>query len=60
LEAFIGSLNGKRIVRGTVHGKPEHSEELGLNLATMLLSQGGKTILDEIRVGNHFNPTGEA
>jgi hydroxymethylbilane synthase len=49
LEAFIGSLDGKRIVRGTLHGSPDQAETLGVNLATLLLKQGGKPILDEIR-----------
>ncbi len=50
LEAFIGSLDGKRVVRGTLHGRPEESEALGANLANLLLNQGGKPILDEIRL----------
>lgn len=49
LDAFVGSLDGKRIVRGMLHGKPEQSETLGLDLATVLLNQGGKLILEEIR-----------
>lgn len=61
LEAFIGSLDGKRVVRGMLHGKPGQSETLGLNLATLLLSQGGKPILEEIRARPDSAPTpGEA
>ncbi|MEX2117208.1 MAG: hydroxymethylbilane synthase [Bacteroidota bacterium] len=60
LEAFIGSLDGKRVVRGTLHGTPDQSEALGVNLATLLSSQGGKSILDEIRTSSDatFHPGG--
>ncbi|MEX1137856.1 MAG: hydroxymethylbilane synthase [Bacteroidota bacterium] len=60
LEAFIGSLDGKRVVRGTLHGKSEQSETLGQNLAALLLSQGGKPILDEIRAGEPLSLPGGA
>ncbi|HTK82212.1 MAG TPA: hydroxymethylbilane synthase [Bacteroidota bacterium] len=49
LDAVIGSLDGKKIVRGKVHGDPDTSEELGVKLAEILLKGGGKTILDGIR-----------
>jgi len=60
LEAFIGSLDGKRVVRGTLHGPPDQSETLGVNLATLLLNQGGRPILDEIRADSEasFHPGG--
>lgn len=49
LDAVIGSLDGKKIVRGKVHGDPQSSEELGTTLAEILLKGGGKAILDGIR-----------
>ncbi len=49
LDAVIGSLDGKRIVRDFIRGKPEDSEQLGIELAELLLSNGGKEILAEIR-----------
>lgn len=49
LDAVIGSLDGKRIVRDFIRGKPEDSERLGIELAEVLLSNGGKEILAEIR-----------
>jgi hydroxymethylbilane synthase len=49
LDAVIGSLDGKRIVRSTITGLPENSENLGIELAERLLSLGGKEILAEIR-----------
>jgi len=49
LDAVIGSLDGKKIVRGKVHGDPDTSEELGVKLAEILLKGGGKAILDGIR-----------
>ncbi len=49
LDAMIGSLDGKRIVRGSIKGNPKESERLGIELAQKLLAGGGKAILDEIR-----------
>lgn len=49
LTAVIGSLNGKKIIRGSISGKPQDSERLGAELAQKLLNQGGKEILEEIR-----------
>lgn len=48
LDAMIGSLNGKRMVRGSIKGLPHHAESLGTTLAEQLLDRGGKEILDEI------------
>ncbi len=49
LDAFVGSIDGGRVVRGEIAGSPNDSESLGAELATQLLSRGGKEILDEIR-----------
>lgn len=52
LDAIIGSLDGKRSVRSSIQGSPDKSEQLGVSLAEKLLSDGGETILDEIRQEN--------
>jgi hydroxymethylbilane synthase len=49
LDAVVGSLDGKRIVRGSIEGVPEESERDGITLAEELLSRGAREILDEIR-----------
>ncbi|MGD1044016.1 MAG: hydroxymethylbilane synthase [Bacteroidota bacterium] len=49
LDAVIGSLDGKRIVRGKKIGTISHAEQTGIDLAKELLSRGGKEILEEIR-----------
>lgn len=49
LDAVVGSLDGKRIVRGSIEGAPEESEHNGITLAEELLSRGAREILDEIR-----------
>jgi len=49
LDAMVGSLDGKRIVKGSVNGAPEESETLGTALAKELMSNGAKEILEEIR-----------
>ncbi|MBI5216026.1 MAG: hydroxymethylbilane synthase [Ignavibacteriae bacterium] len=49
LDAFIGSLDGKKIVRGKIHGAPDDAEKLGQQLAQTLFQSGGKEILDSIR-----------
>jgi hydroxymethylbilane synthase len=49
LDAMVGSLDGSRIVRGTVEGPPAEAELLGARLAEELLSRGAQAILSEIR-----------
>ncbi len=49
LDAIVGSIDGKRIVTGSIDGSPEESEKLGTKLAEDLLSRGAKEILEEIR-----------
>jgi hydroxymethylbilane synthase len=49
LEAIIGSLDGRRIVRGKKTGKATDGELIGIELADDLLNNGGKEILQEIR-----------
>lgn len=49
LDAMIGSLDGAHVVRGILRGEPDRSEDIGRELAIILLEQGGREILDEIR-----------
>ena len=49
LDAIVGSIDGKRIVPGTIDGAAEESEILGTKLAEDLLLRGAKEILEEIR-----------
>ncbi len=49
LDALVGSLDGKQVVRGEIMGDPKNAEELGVKLANDLLENGGREILDEIR-----------
>ncbi|MGB2869993.1 MAG: hydroxymethylbilane synthase [Bacteroidota bacterium] len=49
LDALIGSLDGKRVIRGKISGRPSDSEKLGISLAVELYGKGGREILEEIR-----------
>ena len=49
LDGLIGSLDGKKIIRGSTHGDPEQSETLGTKLAETLYRTGGKEILEQVR-----------
>ncbi len=49
MDAVIGSLDGKNIVRGSIHGSPDKAEELGKQLAKTLFDTGGREILEQIR-----------
>jgi hydroxymethylbilane synthase len=49
LDAVVGSLDGRRIVRGSMTGEPGQSEQMGIGLAERLLADGGESILSEIR-----------
>jgi hydroxymethylbilane synthase len=52
LDAMVGSLDGSFIIRDAVKGEPKDAKKLGIALAKKLYKQGGKEILEEIRVTN--------
>jgi hydroxymethylbilane synthase len=54
LDAVIGSLDGKHIVKGNRTGSHTDAERIGIELAEELLNRGGKEILDEIRLSFNF------
>lgn len=60
LDAIIGSLDGKRLVRGHIIGNQSDSEKLGVQLGEQLLARGGKEILDEIRLNTSSENQPEA
>lgn len=49
VDGGIISLNGKKIVRHSVSGKTKDAQKLGNELAEMILSDGGREILNEIK-----------
>ena len=49
LDAMVGSLDGKTVIRGKSHGEPEEAEEIGRRLAETLIAGGAESILQEIR-----------
>jgi hydroxymethylbilane synthase len=51
IDGLVGTIDGKRLVRGSVEGSPEKAEALGLALAEDLMSKGAKEILDEVYRG---------
>ena len=51
LDAYVGSLDGRRSVRGTRAGDADAPEAVGAALAAELLERGAGDILDEIRRG---------
>src|SRR4030043_750598 len=48
MDGLVGSVDGKRLVKGHIEGKPEDYESLGLRLAEDLLSRGAHEILAEV------------
>jgi hydroxymethylbilane synthase len=60
LDALIGSLDGTRVVRGSIAGMPERAEALGIALANELRRRGGQEILDEINAAGRSAPVPEA
>lgn len=52
LTAFVGSLDGKQIIRAAEVGQPERFEALGQRLAQRLLEAGAAKLLEEFRDGN--------
>lgn len=49
LDAMVGSLDGRSIVRGKTQGDPTRAEDLGVGLAETLLAAGANKILSRIR-----------
>ena len=49
LIAMVASLDGRRVVQGTLGGVAAKAEEIGVTLAEGLLADGGEEILSEIR-----------
>jgi hydroxymethylbilane synthase len=48
MDGLVGSIDGKRIVRGHIEGRPENSESFSIKLAEDLLSRGAREILSEV------------
>jgi len=48
IDGLVGTIDGKRILRGRVEGRVEEAESLGTKLADILLSKGAKEILNEV------------
>jgi len=51
LEALIADPEGETILRDRIKGPPSQAEEMGRYLAEVLLSRGGKKILDKVYRG---------
>jgi hydroxymethylbilane synthase len=49
MEGMVGTLDGRIVIRERIIGNDSKPEELGHNLALMILEKGAKPILDEIR-----------
>lgn len=49
MRAGIISLDGSELIRKQISGSIEHPEELGLELAEIVLASGGDKILEEIK-----------
>ena len=48
LKGLVASLDGKEIVRKTVQGPPEDTEQLGEFLATQIIQGGGRELLNHL------------
>jgi len=48
LIGLVGSVDGKRIIKDSIEGRPEDADRLGVTLAEKLLSQGADVILREV------------
>ena len=49
VDAMVGSLDGKQIVRGAISGPPATADAMGRALAEDLLAKGARPILEAIR-----------
>jgi hydroxymethylbilane synthase len=60
LDAIVGSLDGKTVVRGATGGSPSEADSLGTGLAERLLLDGADEILRQIRGASHEAERAEA
>ncbi len=51
LDAIVGSIDGKTVVRGSSSGSVDAPEDIGRTLAQRLLAEGASAILQNIRFG---------
>tara|TARA_Y100000746_G_scaffold232110_1_gene247894 strand:+ start:3356 stop:4273 length:918 start_codon:yes stop_codon:yes gene_type:complete len=49
IDALVGSIDGKKIIRDTISGPEEKYIELGIEIAERILKNGGKEIIDSLR-----------
>ena len=54
LDGLVGSIDGKTIIRDSITGSADQAEQLGEALAQRLSQQGGREILEQIRM--ELNP----
>jgi hydroxymethylbilane synthase len=50
LDAIVGSVDGRRVFRGTIEGPVSAADRIGTTLAEKLLADGADRILEEIRM----------
>jgi hydroxymethylbilane synthase len=60
LDAMVGSLDGRTVVRGQRRGSAGRPDTLGSDLAEELIAKGAGVILDAIRTGTVDPPPGDA
>lgn len=58
LDAMVGSLDGRRVIKGSKTGSFSQSEHIGHELAEELLAKGAEAILQQIRTAGE-SPTGQ-
>lgn len=52
LSGVVASVDGQQLIKDTVTGAPADAENIGIELANRLRSQGAQQILDEINAAN--------
>ncbi|MCX8117371.1 MAG: hydroxymethylbilane synthase [Desulfobacterota bacterium] len=48
MDGLVGTIDGKRLLRHHLEGRPEEAERVGFELAEILLGRGAKEILDQV------------
>lgn len=53
MDAIVGSLDGRRLIREKIEGEPSKAETIGITLAEKLNASGAAVILEGIRKSQH-------
>jgi len=50
LDGWVGSVDGRKVIRATIEGEPDEAADLGAQLAEDMLAQGARDLIEDAKV----------